>query len=182
MYASKKTPSGCIFLTVNAYKRLPIFREPALCEIFFRELNFYRQKYASRLYGYVLLPDHFHLLLDFSTDKRLADFLRDFKSAVGRSVVDWAKGHNRTKLLAQFQLATSPRRTKDPSYCVLQPGSYARAVTSASMFRQKLEYIHANPVRECLVEKAIDYSYSSLRAYELGSGVVSIDRAEILMR
>lgn len=115
IYPSKKVQSGCIFLTVNTYKRLPVFREPALCEIFFRELGFYRSKYGFRLYGYVLLPDHFHLLLDLPTDKSFGSFLRDFKSALGRLVVDWAKARNHAGLLARLRLGRHPERRRDPT-------------------------------------------------------------------
>lgn len=181
IYPSKKVQSGCIFLTVNTYRRVPVFREPALCEIFFRELDFYRSKYGFRLYAYVLLPDHFHLLLDFPADRRLGDFLRDFKSALGRLVVDWAEESNRAGLLARFRLVRRPRRRRDASYCVLQPTSYARAVTSRAMFRQKLDYVHANPMRERLVEKAIEYKYSSLRNFQLGTGAISIDPHNLLL-
>lgn len=49
------------------------------------------------------------------------------------------------------------------------------------MFKQKLDYIHANPVRERLVEKAIDYDYSSLRNFVLGVGAISVDPHHLLL-
>lgn len=181
IYAGKKVQTGCIFLTANTYRRVPVFKESSLCQIFLRELDFYRVKYGFELYAYVLLPDHFHLLLSFPPDQNFADFLRDFKSALGRFVIDWAKAKNRTQLLARLQLPTAPKRRKDPRFCVLQPNSYVRAVLSSSMFKQKLDYIHANPVRERLVAHAVDYPYSSLRNYELGTGAIPINQHNLLL-
>ncbi|MDA2912432.1 transposase [Acidobacteriia bacterium AH_259_A11_L15] len=173
-YPGKKVRAGIIFLTANTYKRVPLFRESANRDIFFRELAFYRSKYAFSLYAYVLMPDHFHLLLGFPPEKSFAGFLRDLKSAVGRMVVDEAKQNN-PRLLSRLRLPTQPERRRDALYCVLQPRSYVRAVTSRSMFDQKLDYIHANPVRDRLVKRAINYLYSSLRNYELGQGCITIN-------
>lgn len=173
-YPSRKVQAGATFLTGNTYKRIPLFSQRALCEIFFRELEFYRAKYQFSLYAYVLLPDHFHLLLTFSPEKSLANFLRDFKSAVGRMIVDHLKQNN-SPLLSRLRLLAQPERRRDAVYCILQPRSYVRAVTSRSMFDQKLAYIHANPVREHLVGRATDFPYSSLRNYEFGEGCITID-------
>ncbi|MBI4462195.1 MAG: transposase, partial [Acidobacteria bacterium] len=64
---------------------------------------------------------------------------------------------------------------------VLQPNSYVRPVTSAAMFKQKLDYIHDNPIRERLVSRSIDYPYSSLRNYELGQGAIRINPHNLLL-
>ncbi len=128
-----------------------------------------------------MLPDHFHLLLLFPPERKFSDFLRDFKSAVGRLVIDWAKENNRTQLLKQLRLRQKPKRAKDSLCCVLQLNSFARPVISVSMFKQKLDYIHSNPVRERLVANAIDYPYSSLRNYALGKGVITIDPHDFIL-
>ncbi len=178
VYAGRKFQAGTLFLTANAHKRTPVFRERALCDIFFRELDFYRTKYEFKLYAYALLPDHFHLLLRFPPEKNLGDFLRDFKSALGRLIVDWAKANGRHRLLSWLKLNTPPTRRKDARYRALQENSHVKLVDSDKLFSQKLDYIHANALREGLVERAIDYPYSSLRNYELGKGCIPIDPPE----
>ena len=181
LYAGRKVPWGVLFLTANTYRRMPVFSEPVLCQLFFRELHFYRAKFGFQLYAYVLLPDHFHLLISFPPQQRLRDFLRDFKSTVGRLVIDWLKEKQKSPLLARLRLAVQPKRRRDPCYCVLQSNSYVRPVLSAAMFKQKLDYIHANPVRERLVSRPVDYPYSSLRNYLLGEGPISIDAHNLLL-
>ena len=178
IYAGKKFRAGTVFLTANTYKRIPLFREAVLCKAFFRELDFYRAKYEFKLHAYALIPDHFHLLIRFPPDRNLGDLLRDFKSALGKFIVDWAKTHGRQRLLARLKLPHPPARRKDASYRALQENSHVKLVDSSAMFKQKLDYVHANPLREGLVEKAIDYPYSSLRNYELGEGFIAIDPPE----
>ena len=160
--AGKKVQGGLLFLTANTYKRIPVFKQSTPAKIFFRELAFYRSSYQFKLHGYVLMPDHFHLLLNFPAEKNFPDFLRDFKSSVGKLIIDWAKLSSRKKLLQSLKLPDKRMRYKDARYRVFQPGSYVRSVTSPSMFKQKFNYIHANPIRANLTRRAIDYRYSSL--------------------
>jgi hypothetical protein len=44
------------------------------------------------------------------------------------------------------------------------------------MLRQKLEYIHANPVRRGYVDRAEEWRYSSARNYAGEAGLIEIDR------
>ncbi len=178
VFAGKKFRAGTLFVTANTYKRIPLFRETALCNVFFRELEFYRNKYGFQLHAYALLPDHFHLLLRFPPEKNFGDFLRDFKSSLGRLIIDWAETNDRQRLLARLRLSQPPARRKDARYRTLQENSHVKLVDSARLFNQKLDYIHANALREGLVERAIDYLYSSLRNYELGEGCIAIDPPE----
>lgn len=161
---------------------MPIFKEPQPCSLFFKEIDFYRGKFGFELYAYVLMPDHFHLLLFFPPNRDFAAFLRDFKSAVARLLIDWAEENGRVRLLKRMQLPQWPKRHRDSRYAVFQANSFVRRVTSASMFKQKLEYIHANPVRERLVARPIDYPYSSLRNYALREGPVQIDWHGMILR
>ena len=61
--ATHKVRSGLLFLTCATYKRIPLFRYRKPCRILLESLVFYREKYDSKIYGYVLMPNHFHLLL-----------------------------------------------------------------------------------------------------------------------
>jgi hypothetical protein len=117
-------------------------------------------------------------LLRFPPEEHFGDFLRDFKSSLGRLIIDWAKANDRPRILARLKLSHSPARRKDARFRALQENSHVKLVDSTRLFNQKLDYIHANALREGLVEKAIDYPYSSLRNYELGEGCVTIDPPE----
>jgi hypothetical protein len=61
--------------------------------------------------------------------------------------------------------SSPPQRWKDARFKVLQADNDVVRIQSEKFFHQKLDYIHANPVRHGVVERAIDYPYSSLRWY-----------------
>ncbi len=156
----KSMARGCVFLTGASHRRLPLFRDPKLCEIFVDNLRFYRRKYGYDVLAFALLPDHYHLLLAVPEQVDLTAFLRDFKSQVGRQIVDSLKNGRKRKLLERLAIGGVSRR-KDARYRALQPDNYVERVFSERFLRQKIDYIHLNPVREGLVARASDYRYSS---------------------
>jgi REP element-mobilizing transposase RayT len=149
--------------------RIPIFRlRPEFARLFLETLCFYRNKSGLRIFGYVVMPDHYHLLLGFQPNMRVSDFLRDFKSYVGKQIVEQLKTQAATNLLERFRLQQPRTRRRDPSYAVFQPDNDDRVLYSERFFRQKLNYIHNNPVRKGLVVSAVDYPWSSCRSHVNG--------------
>lgn len=180
MKGSKKAHSGLLFISGSTFRRVPVFRHKKASDIFLRALEGYRAKYELRVHAYALLPDHYHLLLWFPPKHELASFLRDFKSLVGRQTVDWLQCENLGELLSHLELKRDRRRGKDARYSILQYNSYIKGVRGSRALRQKLNYIHLNPVRAGLAQTPEAYLYSSARAY-LGRGLslVKIDRLEL---
>lgn len=126
------------------------------------------------------MPDHYHLLLWFPPERRLADFLRDLKSLVGKQVLQWLKHEKLDRLLAGFELRRAPRRARDARYCILQYNTYVKKLLSVRSLRQKLNYIHWNSVRGRLAATPEAYPYSSARLYAgRGLSFVKIDRLEL---
>lgn len=160
----KSAHSGWLFITGATHHRLPLFSRREFCEMFLENLRFYREKYGFDVLGYALLPDHYHLLLVVPEQVPLSNLLRDFKSQVGRQIVDVLKQKGQTRLLERLA-AGRVRRRKDARFRVLQADNYIKRIFSQKLFRQKLAYIHANPVREGLAKNVLDYPYSSAKWY-----------------
>jgi hypothetical protein len=57
-----------------------------------------------------------------------------------------------------------------------QPGYYSFEIYETRKLEEKLTYMHLNPVRAGLVEKAVDWKWSSARAYEEQRPCWSADR------
>ena len=177
---SQKANSGYLFVSGSTYRRIPVFRYPKPCRLFLDALEAYRTEYGLRIHAYVLMPDHYHLLLYLPPERRPVDFLRDFKSLVGKRIIEWLRVEKLDKLLARFQLKRTPRRDKDARYCILQYNSHVKALSSNHALRQKIQYIHLNPVREGLAASPDAYIYSSARIYAgLGLSIVKVDRLEL---
>lgn len=163
--ATHKARAGFLFITGVTRRRIPLFRHLAPSQIFFENLAFYRRKYEFKLHAYVLLPNHFHLLIDFPPEQTLANFLRDFKSSTGIQIVEWLKEKQYSQLLGQLALSHSRKRWKDSQYAVWQRNSYMTPLLNAKMIQRRLNYIHDNPRREKLVQEPDNYPWSSVGAY-----------------
>ena len=53
----------CHFVTFSCYRRLPRLRDGRLCDLFLKCLERVRRTYRFRVYGYVVMPEHVHLLV-----------------------------------------------------------------------------------------------------------------------
>jgi REP element-mobilizing transposase RayT len=66
-YHRAYSPGELQFITTSTYRRAPVFSSPRFCQYFVQRLEEVRRKMNCLLIGWVLMPDHFHLLLNWST-------------------------------------------------------------------------------------------------------------------
>jgi len=124
--------TGTFFITAITYNRRCLFQTTANATLFIETLQHYRAEGFYKLYAYVVMPDHIHLLI---TTDDLADAMQRIKGGFSR------------KLSSKFP--------------VWQRGFTDHAVLNRDHFESRRDYIHQNPVRKHLVEHAEDYPYSS---------------------
>jgi putative transposase len=140
------------FLTFSCYKRLPLLGSAAAYSTFEQELERVRQSYGFVVAGYVLMPEHVHLLTNEPPFSTLSVVLQVLKQQT-------------SKKLKQ----TSQRQFWQSRY-------YDFNVYTAAKTVEKLKYMHRNPVRRGLVEKPEDWPWSSFRHYATGQeGTVEIE-------
>lgn len=167
---------GSIFyITSNIYDRLHIFTRPSFIVPIIDSLNYYRYQYNCKLIGYVIMPDHIHLLIWPTLEKAITDFMRDFKRFTSGRISRQAKIEGNTQWLAKFQQAGS--ETERAEYKVWQDSFWEQSIYTEDFLRQKLNYTHLNPVRAEIVSNAAIYPYSSYRNYYLNDDqLIEIDR------
>jgi len=154
------------FITCTLVGWLPVFTERAYCQIILESLAYLRTHKHTQLNAYVLMPTHLHAILWPDEGIFLSDILRDFKRFTSRAISGEAARRGDVHFLAAFAKARRQGRAQDISQSqVWQEGSHPEAIFSDEFARQKLDYIHFNPVRAGLVEEAEDWPYSSVKAY-----------------
>ena len=137
------------FVTFTCYHRRRGFDSPAVYDLFLQVLEQMRCRFAMSVYGYVVMPEHVHLLLSEPPLGLLSDAMHYLKLSFAKRVgagVFWQKRY------------------------------YDRNVRSECEFGDKLRYIHSNPVMAGLCERPEDWRWSSFRHYALREkGVVEIE-------
>ena len=152
--------SPALYLTLVTKDRLPVFRTEHMKEIVCRALDEARISARILLFAYVIMIDHLHLLT--SRASTTSDVLRVVKGITARRVIDYLKESSYTKSLAKLQHAARERNFK---YSLWQVEKNVLPVFSEGMFMEKVNYIHQNPVRGGLVQRAVDYRWSSARIW-----------------
>jgi len=135
-WSNLNLPGALHFVTANVLDRRRVFNDPVVCVSFLDELNNLNQEWPSKLIAYVLMPDHFHLISN-PCDGRIREFIGTLKSHIARRLGGelWQESFKAIPLWSDW------------------------------MVWQKINYVHANPVKAGLVKSAKAYQWSSFHAY-----------------
>ena len=153
--------SQALFITAVAKDRLPVFQSEAIKLVTCQALDEARRSGDFLIFAYVIMPDHLHLLTDCPNTS--AEVLRYVKGLTGHRVIDYLKQHGYESSLAKLRHAQWKRKH---AHSLWQQEKNVLSIFSEAMFMQKVNYIHLNPVRADLVERAIDYRWSSARIWQ----------------
>jgi REP element-mobilizing transposase RayT len=174
-FASHPNQGPVFYITTVLQDRLRLFTRPTYIVPIFDSLIYYRSSYHFKLLGYVCMPDHLHLLLWPQQPSDIDGILRDLKGFTSRRLIRQAQAEQDQTLLSHFCAAGAHAGRSE--HQVWQASFWEQDVYSAKYMREKLVYLHRNPVRAGLVPKPEDYPYSSYRAYLTGEQwLIEVDR------
>ena len=148
------------FITFSCYHRRRLLDHERAKNIVVERLAAELVKHDATCIGFVIMPDHVHSLVWFSEPNHLSNFVKHWKQ---RSSVELKKLYHTVlpHYAATIDLA-------DP---IWQRKYYPFNIYSGHKMREKLDYMHANPVRAGLVARPSDWAWSSARHYELNEPV-----------
>ncbi len=158
------------FLTCTIVNWLPLFSNPHHVQIVFDSLRFLQQHNRIELYAYIVMENHLHLI---ASSEDLAGEVAKFKSFTARSIIDHLLEIKAVTILKNLAFYKAPHKT-DRDYQFWQEGSHPQMIQNEPMMRQKIEYIHNNPIRRGYVDQAEHWRYSSARNYAGQEGILEI--------
>ncbi len=119
-------------------------------------LNQELERIDGKCVGYVIMPDHVHAIVWFPETGRLSGFMHEWKRLSSRRIREWYAEQD----MNYFRACEAGDRLWQPKY-------HAFELETERKIEEKLEYMHLNPVRKGLVERAVDWCWSSARWYYL---------------
>ncbi|MFQ3675319.1 MAG: transposase [Endomicrobiia bacterium] len=131
------------FITSVTKDRLPIFKDKFSAQFLVSCISYHKFVLEFNLFGYVIMPEHFHILIQPSKKYNLSEILRFIKG-------NFARKYN------EF---------KNQKCEVWQRGFYDIAMRDSKDVFRWLEYMHYNPVKKGLVETPEKYEFSSWWQY-----------------
>ncbi len=139
------------FITFSCFQRLPFLETPEPKNTVEAVLEQTRARHEARIYAYVLMPEHIHLLINEPPSILLAQFLKALKQITSRKL----RGDRR-----QF----------------LQDRYFDSNIHGEEARSEVIRYIHRNPVKRGLVASPEQYPWSSFNHYATGiRGAVEIE-------
>lgn len=151
------TPNQARFITYSCYQRRPLLGTPALRDRYLDHLNSARRRLRLLLHAWVIMPDHIHLIA-IPDGGTIAPVLRALKQGFSRKVLNEWRRAGDTRL--EFA------KVSESEYRFWQRGGgYDRNIRSNEELVRHTAYIHANPIRRGLVERAEDWRWSSYGAW-----------------
>ena len=160
-------PTHLYFITATVLGWKQLFVQSAYARIVLDSLDWHRSSRRWNLYAYVLMPNHLHAIIKPLGDRTISSVLQSFGSFTAHAILDALQREACEDLLAFF--AQRQDRDAGKQHQLWQP-IQAKNITSIEFLREKLEYIHNNPVakRWRLVGDRADYIYSSGCFYDRG--------------
>jgi putative transposase len=168
-------PNTFHYVTLVTFNRVPVFRSERVCEIFIGVLKEVREKYPYKLIGYVLMPDHVHAIIN-NRSGTISDWLRRARGNSARKILTWLREERH--LMSLEKLALPHPQKRQHTHAVWQKDPSVIDLWSHRFIRQKLNYLHLNPVRAGLCEHPADWKWSSYRAYlphKVGEVPIEVD-------
>lgn len=147
------------YITFSCYRRLPLLKSARARDVFVQELGKVRDEMEFRLVGYVVMPEHVHLLVSEPRTGTPSTMLQKLKRRVS-----W-KLRKRNKKAPARQMRLPFADTEEPR-SFWQARFYDFNVYSERKRIEKLNYMHENPLKRKLVTHPKDWPWSSWGFYE----------------
>jgi len=158
------------FLTCTCYRRLPLLASVRSRNVFVKILGEVRDRYGFLLVGYVVMPNHIHLLISEPIKGTPSTVMQVLKQRVSRRL----RAKKRRGVETQLQLPFADREVLPRQFW--QRRFHDFNVWSHKKKLEKLEYMHLNPVKNKLVSHPKSWLWSSYSHHAKGeTGIVRID-------
>ena len=162
-------PSQPHFITVTVLHWIPVFTRPATVELLLDSLR-YLMKEGMQVYAYVILENHLHLVVQ---SEQLDRNIARFKSFTAKSLIRFLDEKGVRQILEQLAFYKKAHK-KDRAYQFWQEGVHPELIQNEAIMKQKIEYIHRNPVERGYVDEAEHWRYSSARNYAGMDGMLEV--------
>ena len=167
------------FITATVVDCVDVFTRKNYRDIVVECLDFCIREKGMVLFGYVIMSNHIHMVVQ-SNNGKLSNLIRDFKKFTATKILEKIQSEPESRrewILERFKLAAESH-TRNKNYQFWKYGNHPEEIYSNTFMWSKLDYIHLNPVRAGIVEKASHYIYSSASNYVSDNGLLKIEKAD----
>ncbi len=164
-FSSFHDPSHLYFVTASVVEWKHLFITPEYINIPLNSLSWLQQQNRILLFAFVIMPSHLHVILK-PEDSTIGEIVQQFGSFTAHKILEKLQRQNQTDLLNLFREKKRDQRHEHSIWQDIQ----AKNIYSMDFLKQKMEYIHQNPIVKDwkLAKDRADYLYSSAGFYDYG--------------
>ena len=153
--------NGIFFVTSTIVNWIPVFVNEKYFDIMINTMKHYQQKNNLLIYAYVFMENHFHMII---SHEDVSKIMQSAKKYSAKEIIKNLRLDKNEIILKTFR-DSKPEYKITSRHQVWQESFHPQEITSYEMLKQKIEYIHYNPVRKKLVSKSEDWKFSSAVDY-----------------
>ena len=159
------------FITLTVLHWIPVFTRQETVSILLDAMKFFI-KDGLKVYAYVVLENHCHFVLQ---SKALDRDIARYKSYTAKKMIQYLAKNNIRHILQKLAFYKKAHKN-DRAYQFWQEGVHPELIQNDNTMRQKIDYIHLNPVKRGYVDKAEHWRNSSARDYLEEPGLLEVCR------
>ncbi len=163
-----KTESGKLYYaTVTVVGWIDVFTRKEYVNELINNLKYCQENKGLELYAYVIMSNHFHIIARCN-NQPLNYLLGSLKSNTSKKLIkqidENSKESRKEWLLYMFNYF-GKGNSQNEEYQFWQKGNHPIELWSEEAIKQKINYLHNNPVKQGIVARPEDYLYSSANAF-----------------
>jgi len=168
---------GLYFVSFATIHWIDVFTRQVYFNVLAESVDYCRKEKGMELYAYCFMTSHVHFIFR-STNEDPSGLLRDFKRHTSKKVIEAIQDNSQESrkewLLWMFERAGKKNATTT-KFQFWQQHNKPIELWSEKVIKQKIDYIHNNPIESGFVSNAIDWKYSSAKNYEEDHTILEID-------
>ncbi|TBN04461.1 transposase [Hyunsoonleella flava] len=168
---------GLYFVSFATVNWIDVFTRHIYFDVLAESIRYCRAAKGMELYAYCFMPSHVHLIFR-SSNEQPSELLRDFKSHTAKKIIEALENNPQESrkewLLWMFERAGKKNATTS-KYQFWQHHNKPIELWSEKVIKQKIDYIHNNPVKSGFVTNPVDWKYSSARNFQGDDTILKID-------
>jgi len=162
------TPGHAHFLTFSCFERRSFLRSERALLWLSESVARACLKHDYRVWAYVFMPEHVHLLVKpEQPNYQISQFLYSIKKSVTNNAMNYLEAAGKPAAAWEPFWDTNPNGERIFRFWQ-RGGGYDRNICTPEELREKLEYIHKNPVARGLCDAPFQWRWSSASFYERG--------------
>ena len=174
--------SGLYFVSFATVYWIDVFTRHKYLSILAESLKYCREHKGMEIYAYCFMPSHVHLVFKDSNEKPM-ELLRDLKKHTAKKILEAVKLNSQESrkewLLWMFEKA-GKEKGNISKYQFWQHHNKPIELWTTPVIKQKIDYIHNNPVVSGFVTNPEDWKYSSARNFQEDNTILEIDEIGFL--